>query len=306
MNDLEGLFWLEDRIAKIRAINEQYDLEKNAYLSFSGGKDSTVLHYLLDMALPGNKIPRLYLNTGLEYTDILKFVKGMKLKDNRIIIYNSNVNIPKMLEHVGYPFKSKEHSKIINLLQNGSSCEWVKNYMDMERKSRYKCPKSLKEQLDSNYPLRISDKCCNELKKKAGHRWAKENNKTIVMTGLRMEEGGQRANAKNCLVFSKDKLKEFKPLNPMRGEWLEWFINYFDLQLCRLYYPPFNFQRTGCKGCPFALDLQDELDKLERYLPAEKKQCEFIWNKPYAEMRRIGYRLRKSGTPKQLNIFDIL
>lgn len=27
-----------DRIAKIQSINKQYDLENNAYLSFSGGK----------------------------------------------------------------------------------------------------------------------------------------------------------------------------------------------------------------------------------------------------------------------------
>lgn len=38
-----------DRIAKIQSINKQYDLENNAYLSFSGGKDSKVLHYLLDL-----------------------------------------------------------------------------------------------------------------------------------------------------------------------------------------------------------------------------------------------------------------
>lgn len=64
-----------DRIAKIQSINKQYDLENNAYLSFSGGKDSTVLHYLLDLALPGNKIPRLFINTGIEYEYIVDFVK---------------------------------------------------------------------------------------------------------------------------------------------------------------------------------------------------------------------------------------
>ncbi len=31
-------FLLSDRIAKIRAINEQYNLLDNAYISFSGGK----------------------------------------------------------------------------------------------------------------------------------------------------------------------------------------------------------------------------------------------------------------------------
>ena len=63
----ENEFMLQDRISKIKSINEQYDLENNAYISFSGGKDSTILHYLLDLALPGNKIPRLFLNTGIEY-----------------------------------------------------------------------------------------------------------------------------------------------------------------------------------------------------------------------------------------------
>lgn len=295
LKDEEGLFWLQDRIEKIKQVNEQYDLENNAYLSFSGGKDSSVLHYLLDMALPNNNIPRLFLNTGLEYIDMLQHVKKMTTMDSRIIIHNSNVNIKKMLKEVGYPFKSKEHSKIISMLQKGSTCEWVKNYIDVNRESRYKCPKILREQLNPDYPIKLSDQCCEELKKKPARRWAKENKKSIVLLGLRMSEGGQRANAKSCLVFNKDKLKTFKPINPMTNEWMDWFIEKYNVELCRLYLPPFNFEGTGCKGCPFALKLQNELDKLEKYLPAERKQCEIIWEVPYAEMRRLGYRLKKGG-----------
>ena len=48
---------LFDRIEVIKTLNKKVDLEKNAYISFSGGKDSTILHYLIDMALPDNKIP---------------------------------------------------------------------------------------------------------------------------------------------------------------------------------------------------------------------------------------------------------
>ena len=57
----ENEFMLQDRIAKIKSVNEQHDLLNNAYISFSGGKDSTVLSYLMDEALPENKIPRLFL-----------------------------------------------------------------------------------------------------------------------------------------------------------------------------------------------------------------------------------------------------
>ena len=43
----ENEFLLADRIQKIKSMNELYDLEKNAYISFSGGKDSTVLYNLI-------------------------------------------------------------------------------------------------------------------------------------------------------------------------------------------------------------------------------------------------------------------
>ena len=71
----ENEFILADRIQKIKSMNELYDLENNAYISFSGGKDSTVLSHLIDEALPNNKIPRFFLNTGIEYLLIVSFVE---------------------------------------------------------------------------------------------------------------------------------------------------------------------------------------------------------------------------------------
>ena len=74
------------------------------------------------------------------------------------------------------------------------------------------------------------------------------------------------------------------------------------IKLCKLYYPPFNFERTGCKGCPFALDLQKELDVLGELLPNERKQCELLWKPVYEEYRKIGYRLRKKN---EFLLFDL-
>ena len=71
----ENEFLLADRIQKIQSMNNLYDLEQNAYISYSGGKDSTVLSHLIDEALPNNKIPRVYLNTGIEYLMIVSFVE---------------------------------------------------------------------------------------------------------------------------------------------------------------------------------------------------------------------------------------
>ena len=70
-------------------------------------------------------------------------------------------------------------------------------------------------------------------------------------------------------------------------------VEQFKIELPEVYYPPYNFKRTGCKGCPFAIELQNELDVLEKYFPEERKQCEVIWKPVYDEYRRLGYRLRK-------------
>ena len=120
MNDLDYEFTLQDRVAKYRSVNEQNDLLNNSYISFSGGLDSMVNHILCDISLPNNKIPRVYFNTGIEYKMMLDFVKELASKDDRFIIVNSGVNIKKMLDTNGYPFKSKQHSHNWSLYNNNN------------------------------------------------------------------------------------------------------------------------------------------------------------------------------------------
>lgn len=107
---------------RLKVIQQTITDENKFYLSFSGGKDSTVLHYLLDMALPGNKIPRVFINTGIEYQKIVRFVQQMAEQDGRFVILKPEKNIKTVLEQFGYPFKSKEHSHILGIYQrNGKS-----------------------------------------------------------------------------------------------------------------------------------------------------------------------------------------
>ena len=108
---------LYDRIEVIKATNQKYDLENNAYLSFSGGKDSTILHRLLDIALPNNRIPRVFIDTGIEYNLIRQFVMDMAKEDDRFVILKPSVPVIPMLKQFGYPFKSKQHAHNIALYQ---------------------------------------------------------------------------------------------------------------------------------------------------------------------------------------------
>jgi 3'-phosphoadenosine 5'-phosphosulfate sulfotransferase (PAPS reductase)/FAD synthetase len=290
----ENEFLLADRIQKIKSMNELYDLENNAYISFSGGKDSTVLHYLFDEALPNNKIPRVYLNTGIEYKSVVQFVERERERDCRVLIIFSKQNIKTMLEEVGYPFKSKEHSQKISYYQHSGMGKTVLNYLGKGEKKTFLCPENLKYNFTPEFKIKVSDKCCRLLKKNVADKWAEENKRPIKITGMRKEEGGLRRSHTTCAIFDEGSLKKFHPLLPVEESFIDWYIAERKIQLCELYYPPFNFKRTGCKGCPYSLDLQDQLYTMAYYLPEERKQCEIIWGKVYDEYRRIGYRLENT------------
>ena len=333
---------LFDRINVIKDTIQKYG-EENFYLSFSGGKDSTILHYLLDQALPNNKIPRVFMDTGIEYNLIRQFVLDLAKNDERFVIIKPTQAIRPMLENNGYPFKSKEFSgrvdiytrnvEVIDKYKNMPT-EKLKSFMlshkELEKElngkgmfivyylhnirairdkkgyianyqdaPKFSCPQKLKYLFDQQNPLKISSKCCNKLKKEPAKKWAKENGKSIIMTGMRAEEGGQRANIKGCILTDKDgNITKFHPLIKVDDQWEEWFVHELESErgghiLCELYYPPYNFRRTGCKGCPYTLDLQEQLEIMDKLLPNERKQCEIIWKPVYDEYRKLNYRLKK-------------
>lgn len=318
---MDNEFLLQDRLQKIRQIINQYG-EENFYASFSGGKDSTVLSALIDMAIPGNTIPRVYANTGIEYRLILEFVEREREREHpwELVILKPSVPIKPMLEQEGYPFKSKKHAKLVSIYQRHGKTLSVKTYLGECPTSKkteceplaFQCPQKLRYQFENDMNFKISDKCCERIKEQPLKNYSKEAKKPYTIIGIIAEEGGRRMKAK-CLAFSGEKFKAFQPLVPITKDWEDWFINEYNIQIADIYKPPYNFTRTGCKGCPFALHLQKELDTLERFFPNERKQCEYIWKPVYEEYRRIGYRLTptedtviKPEIEGQMNIFDFI
>lgn len=282
-----------DRLQKIRQIINEYG-EENFYISFSGGKDSTVLSSLVDMAIPGNQIPRVYANTGIELNMVRDFVYDMAKTDDRIVIIKPIVPIKQMLEKEGYPFKSKQHSDTVRRFQEKGMSKWVKFYLEEAYNwSGNRCPKILRYQFQDNWKdLKISDRCCKRLKEEPLKKWQEENNRPYAILGIMPDEGGRRTTAK-CIAWKTNKRFNFQPLVPLSKDWENWFISQYNIKICDIYKSPYNFDRTGCKGCPFNIHIQRELDTLEKYFPEERKQCEIIWKPVYDEYRRLGYRLKE-------------
>ena len=156
------------------------------------------------------------------------------------------------------------------------------------------CPDKLRYQFTTDFKengIKLSDKCCYKLKKEIASKYEEESGRTIAITGIRAEEGGMRA-LNGCTIFNEGKLKKFHPLKVVSTEWEHEFIKRNNIEICELYKPPFNFDRTGCVACPYALNLQEELNRLYKYLPSEYWKAIHIWKPVYDEYIRIGYRLK--------------
>lgn len=291
---------LAERLSLIRRTMYDEGIE-NFCISWSGGKDSCVISKMFDLAVPDNQIPRVYADTGLDLTIMRDFIKSQMEKDKRIVRIAPTIKVKPMLEKYGYPFASKRHSALVERFRTKGLTPSVINYLQLGDKKYTQtnvCPIILRFQFDTEYKFdkfntfKISDKCCFYMKEQPIKNYMKQNNYKYNVIGLMAEEGGRRKNAQ-CFVYKGNKLKSFQPLAPLTKDWEDWFIKEYDIEICDIYKPPYNFDRTGCKGCPFSLKLRHELDVLEKYFPNDRKQCEALWKPVYDQYRLIRYRLLK-------------
>jgi len=89
---------------RIKAWVEHYG-EDGVYVSFSGGKDSTVLLYLVRELYPN--VPAVFVDTGLEYPEIRQFVKTFR----NVTWLKPKKTFKQVIKEYGYPFIGKEVSE---------------------------------------------------------------------------------------------------------------------------------------------------------------------------------------------------
>lgn len=80
---------------------------KKGVVSFSGGKDSTVLLHIARKLYPD--IPAVFSNTGLEYPEIQAFVRRF---DN-VTIVQPKMRFDEVISKYGYPLIGKEVAEAI-------------------------------------------------------------------------------------------------------------------------------------------------------------------------------------------------
>lgn len=101
-------------ITQTRIIEWYTRWKGQVYVSFSGGKDSTVLLHIARQCFPD--IEAVFVNTGLEYPEIQKFAKSFE----NVTVLRPEMRFDEVITHYGYPIISKSVANCIRLAKNGS------------------------------------------------------------------------------------------------------------------------------------------------------------------------------------------
>lgn len=304
---------LEDKvITSYEKLDEWYTAwGGQCYVSFSGGKDSTVLSYLAARYLSSFRAPPwplnlVFVNTGLEYPEIQRFVNEyaawLRKEFPRITVelvrLHPKMNIRQVGQKYGYSIVSKEVANCVWLARkSGSSTRMARLCGELLDKdgnpSAYNCA-NWRFLLDA--PFLVSSECCRIMKKNTAHKYEADTKaKPIVATMA--EEGRQRFQkwtATGCNAF-EGKRPMGKPMSFWTEQDVLRFIverqipyasvygdivasdgeNDYDATLtdCKLHCT--GCHRTGCVFCGFGAHLEKGENRFERMKHTHPKHYEF-------------------------------
>ena len=247
------------------------------YVSFSGGKDSTVLLHICRKLYPN--IKALYIDTGLEYPEVKQFVKTW---DN-VDIIRPKMSFREVINKYGYPVISKEQSQYISQYRNAKSEKTKETRLNGNKWGRGKISEKWKFMIDS--PFKISDQCCNVMKKNPAKEYEKKNN-VVPIVGTLAEESSLRTThylANGCNAFDSKRPKS-TPLGFWTNQDILEYIKRFDIKIPSVYgdivedsgkLKTTGCDRTGCIYCAYGCHLEEEnrFLRLEQTHPKLHKYC---------------------------------
>ena len=247
---------IQKSLLRIREWYENYDGQ--VYISFSGGKDSTVLLYLVRSIYPD--VEAVFSDTGLEFPEIKDFVKSI----NNVTWLKPKLSFRQVIEQHGYPIISKDVMDCIEGALKGQKYRIDRLDGTLKNKdggkSRYD---RTKYAYLLEAPFKVSNQCCNEMKKKPFKQFEKKTGKKAI-TGIMADESQLRTSLwlkTGCNAFENK-----RPMSQPLSFWTEkdiWnYIKTFNIPYSPIY--DMGYKRTGCVFCAFGAHLEKGTNRFQR------------------------------------------
>jgi 3'-phosphoadenosine 5'-phosphosulfate sulfotransferase (PAPS reductase)/FAD synthetase len=230
----------------------------NAYVSYSGGKDSTILLHLCRFIK--KQMKAVFFNTTNEFPEIYSFIKNT---DN-VHWIRSDFSLKQVIEKEGFPLISKEQSQYIREARHTKS----KKLFDLRINGRIAGQGriSKKWQYLINAPFEISDRCCYWLKKRPAYQFEKQTG-MLPFIGTSINESRlrfQRYLKSGCNSF-ESKRKASYPLS-IWTEKDKWdYIKLTNIPICEIYYK--GETQTGCMICGYGCHKDNRFNRLNELHP---------------------------------------
>ena len=281
------------------------------YVSFSGGKDSTVLKHIIDNMPGGYDIPAVFVNTGLEFPELQRFVKDIKAGkypcfNPNVVIVRPEMRFDEVVKNYGYPAVSKAVAHSVDIARRNPEGRVAQNMFADEKTGRFAFHKW---QYLIDAPFCVSDKCCYVMKKKPSEKYAKETGRKPILGTLAEESALRYASwLKNgCNAFHSKKPSS-QPLSFWTEQDILHYIKKYNVPYCSVYgdiqvkksentekgqmnlidylecYEPEDTlettgcDRTGCIFCMFGCHLEKEPNSFHRLKETHPRQYEYCIN----------------------------
>ncbi len=252
---------LEDKVTYSKLIIQRFYVQQRGkvYVSYSGGKDSTVLLDMVRSLYP--EVPAVYSDTGLEFPEIREFVQHT---DN-VEIVRPEMSFRQVIKTRGYPVVGKEVANIVGGAQHGKpyGIKWTTISREESKfsKAHYAWL------VDAPFP--ISADCCKILKKRPMHAYEKESGRKAIIGTKGVDS---RLRMTNLQRYGSIQAEKCTPLGIWTDEDIWRYIRSRKVPYCRIY--DMGYAATGCIFCGFGI-MQDRnrFLKLKATHPKQWEYC---------------------------------
>lgn len=274
--------------------------------TISGGSDSDIVMDICMKCDPERKIDYIWFDTGLEYRATKRHLLYLEKRYSiQIVRLKPKKSIPQCCRTYGQPFLSKRVSDYISRLQSHNfrwedktfselsamypkcttALKWWCNDWGDQSRFNISTNKWLKEYMIAEPPtFKISDKCCKYAKKDVLRQTIKDGSYSLNIYGVRKAEGGSRATAYKTCYSENDSYDSYRPVWFYRNKTKRKYDNHYNI-IHSDCYSIYGLKRTGCAGCPFSRDFEQELMIIHKFEPNLFKAVIKIFGQSYEYTR---------------------